>query len=240
MSESTRFVVDKTLERIRRRVSAGNTATVAAQAHDQSSVQPTRRPSSSATYANIPNYHPPNPSATNSSGVKIETSQAEYVQPPPNGLPTSQAPYPSSSHTSRYPYADLSVNNPQTYPNPPAFQQPRYSIPEGPQLQNTMPAQPAEPAHGVPSAVYPMSDGQMYYAAQTTTAHDWLRWSQNNFSFPNATQEYASSATALVALGGRPASTQDAMPPAIALTDDTSAWPMNLFNLGQQNGSGGA
>ena len=80
----------------------------------------------------------------------------------------------------------------------------------------------------------------MYYATQTSTVHDWLRWSHTNFAFPTATEEYASSATALVALSGRPASTQDAIPPAIALTDDASAWPMNLFNLGQQNGSGGA
>jgi len=237
LSESTKFVVDKALERIRRQVSASDAAEVAARALSQSSIPPSRQPSSSGPYANVPSYQPPNHSASNSSTVKIETSQAEYAPPPSNGLPTSQASYAPSSHTSQYSYTDPSVNNPPTFSNAQAYQQTRYPIPEGSQLQNTMQSQPSQPTQGALNPVYSMSDGQIYYATQSSMSNDWLRWGHSSLAFPSVTQEYAGSATALVELGGRPVSTHDAIQTAPPVTD-MSAWPMNF--LGQQNGTGGA
>lgn len=91
-------------------------------------------------------------------------------------------------------------------------------------------------------------DGQMYFAVQpqqqTSPMNDWLRWSLPTFGAfsPGVPQEF-SSANALVALGGRNVGNQDAVQNSLPLNENsvgqTGTWPMNLFNLGQQNGNGG-
>jgi hypothetical protein len=110
-----------------------------------------------------------------------------------------------------------------------------------------MQTQSAQAAPATQNAMYSVPDAQIYYSTQgqTSPVNEWMRWGQSNFNAfpPHVTQEYANPATALVALGGRGVSTQDAIQNTIPLTEDgagqTGMWPLNLFNLPQQNGSGG-
>lgn len=205
---------------------------------------------SSATASTYTSYQASNAPPANSSTSKVEGGPGQFVPPSPstpNGIATAQGTYPNTGQASQYQYADPSVNSAQAFQSAQPYTQPRYSIAEGAQVPTAIQAQTAEPTPAAGSTVYSVPNAH-YYSTQgpTSPVNEWVRWGQSNFQAfpPHVTQEYANSASALVALGGRSVPAQDAIQNSISLTGDgagqSGLWPMNFLNLGQQqNGSGG-
>jgi hypothetical protein len=232
------------MESIRRRMSAKNAAAVAAQALNHPSRQSTMStPPTSTGYSNLSDYHTTN---ANPDHPKAERRPEEYV-PAQHAIaaPTAAA-YTGTPNQAgvQYPYSDPSVNETQTFPNTPAvYQQPRYAMPESSQIQVSVGMHAGQPPQATSN---PDVYLQMYFASQsqqpTSPMNEWLRWSAPTFGVfsPGVPQEF-SPANALVALGGRNVSNPDAVQNPLPLTENSlgqsGTWPMNLFNLGQQNGN---
>lgn len=149
----------------------------------------------------------------------------------------------------QYPYPESSVNGTQPFEDTRAtYPQPRYTIAENSQIQPPVAIHTGQPPQAPSSPnLYTLMDGPMYFAVQpqqqTSPMNDWLRWSLPTFgAFSPAVPQEFSSANSLVSLDGRNVGNQDAvqnsLPLAEASVGQTGTWPMNLFNLGQQNGNG--
>ena len=231
-------------------MSAKAAATVAAQALNHPSRQPNMSmPPTSTGYSNTNDYQTTNASPN---PAKVEQRPREYV-PTQHGITApTPAPYgaPPSQGGSQYTYPDPPVNGTQTFDGTqPAYPQTRYVLPENSQIQPPVGIHAGQTPQATSSPdVYGLIDGQMYFAAQpqqqTSPMNEWLRWSGPTFGAfsPDVPHEF-NSANALVALGGRNVSNQDAVQNPLPLTENSlgqsGAWPLNLFNLGQQNGNGG-
>ena len=237
------------MESIRRRMSAKAAAAVAAQALNH----PTRPsnlpiPPTSSGYSNMSDYQTAN---ANQNPTKAEGRPGEYV-PAQHGItaPTAAA-YAGTTNRagSQYQYPEPSVNGTQTFEETQAtYPQPRYAMPENSQIQASVGMHAGQPPQPTSSPDVYALDGQMYFATQpqqqTSPMNEWLRWSLPTFgAFSPAVPQEFSSANALVALGGRNVSNQDPVQNSLPLTESSvgqaGTWPMNLFNLGQQNGNGG-
>jgi hypothetical protein len=236
------------MESIRRLMNAKSAVAVAAQALNHPSRQSTMPvPPGSTGYGNISDYQPKN---ANSNPTKVERRPGEYASAQ-HSIATPPA-YTSTPNQAggQYQYPEPSVNGSQTFDDTQtAYPPPRYPIPENLQIQPSVGIHAGQPPQAPSSPdVYALVDGQMYFAVQpqqqTSPMNDWLRWSLPTFGAfsPGVPQEF-SSANALVSLGSRNVSNQDAVQNSLPLTESsvgqTGTWPMNLFNLGQQNGNGG-
>ena len=233
------------LGNINRRITAKAAATVAAQALRQSTQGQEQAVVTNTGYS-ANEYASPTDASITAGAMKTDDRTDDFGRTEQGAVAGEHPAYRHGRHGSSYSYPEPSVSSAQVYQgNPAAYAQPVYTptAGEAATAQHVQQLPPSGDAVQAPGGVYNMTGNasNMYYAGQNfaNPAAEWVRWGQLNLplsSAPDGPQDYVSSATALVALGGRGVNAQDPAP----TIEDASNWPLNLFNAAQQNGAAGA